>query len=57
MYVCICNAINDKSVRAAIERGARTPDDIMLACDARFQCGACRPEMEEMLAEHELEKT
>lgn len=50
MYVCVCNAVTDRSINAAIKRGASSVADLMVACDAGTCCGACHPELERMLA-------
>lgn len=48
MFVCICNALTDREVRAAIASGTvRTAQDIYLHFKTEPQCGQC---MEEMLA-------
>lgn len=49
MYVCICNAVSDRAVRAAIDDGASSIADLMVACDAGTGCGTCHVELERML--------
>jgi bacterioferritin-associated ferredoxin len=51
MIVCICNALTTRCVNAAIEAGARTPDEIYETCGTEMRCGTCRPEMCQRLAE------
>lgn len=51
MYVCNCNGIRERQVRAAIEAGAQKPAEIFKACDAKAQCCRCVCEMREMIAE------
>ncbi len=42
MYVCICNALTDRTLReAAAETGSTRPRDIYAACGCRAQCGRC----------------
>ncbi|TWT03204.1 bacterioferritin-associated ferredoxin-like protein [Reyranella sp. CPCC 100927] len=41
MYVCICNAVNERAVRDAIGRGCRTVGEVYRSCGARPQCGKC----------------
>ncbi len=42
MYVCICNALTDRTLReAAAEIGSTRPRDIYAACGCRAQCGRC----------------
>ena len=49
MYVCNCNGIRERDVRAAIEGGASRPADIFRACESRPQCARCVCEMRKML--------
>ena len=51
MYVCNCNGIREREVRAAIEAGATRPAEIFKRCDAQAQCARCVCDMREMLAE------
>lgn len=41
MYVCICNAVNERTVRDAIGRGCRTVGEVYRGCGVRPQCGKC----------------
>ena len=49
MYVCICRAVTEESVRAAIEGGARTVEAVTGACCAGDDCGACHQTIESMI--------
>ncbi|KZD03537.1 (2Fe-2S)-binding protein [Oceanibaculum pacificum] len=51
MYVCICNAISDRRVRAVIEDGAATVGQVYRACGSQPQCGRCRTTICDMLGE------
>jgi len=51
MIICVCNAINCKSVRAAVEAGADSPKAVQAHHGCRFQCGKCRPSIGEMIAD------
>ncbi|MBA4793181.1 bacterioferritin-associated ferredoxin [Phenylobacterium sp.] len=51
MYVCNCNGIREREVRAAIAAGASRPAEIFKACDAAPQCARCVCEMREILQE------
>lgn len=57
MYLCVCNAVSDRTIRAAVDAGASTLGDLMLACDAGTCCGACHPELEAFLEEHDTSFT
>ena len=41
MIVCVCNRITEKEVRAAVHKGARTPEAAYASLDCEVQCGCC----------------
>lgn len=45
MYICICRAIRERDVDAAVRAGARRPVDVFRACGRDPQCGGCAAEM------------
>jgi bacterioferritin-associated ferredoxin len=49
MFICNCNGIREREVRAAIEAGAERPAEIFRACGARPQCARCVCEMKQMI--------
>lgn len=49
MYVCVCNAINCKTVRKAAEGGARSIAGVFKHAGKQPQCGRCFPMMREMI--------
>lgn len=49
MFICNCNGIREREVRAAIEAGAARPAEIFRACGARPQCARCVCEMKQMI--------
>ena len=49
VYVCNCNGIRERQVRAAIEAGARRPADVFRAHGCKVQCARCVCEMREMI--------
>ena len=49
MYVCVCNAINERSVAQAIEAGASKVSDIYRANGCAPRCGKCVPDMRKAL--------
>lgn len=51
MYVCNCNGIREREVRAAIAAGANRPAEIFRACDSSAQCARCVCDMRKMLDE------
>lgn len=52
MYVCICHALNDKKVKAALDQGATTPASVFRHHNCQVQCGKCVPTMRSMASEH-----
>jgi bacterioferritin-associated ferredoxin len=49
MYVCVCNAVTDREVEAAIDGGANTRLEVTRACGAGGDCGTCHRVIEDML--------
>jgi bacterioferritin-associated ferredoxin len=42
MYVCLCNALTDQTLRqAAVASGSTRPGEVYAACGCRAQCGQC----------------
>jgi len=52
MYVCICRAVTDREVKAAIHAGADTVAAVTRACCAGDDCGACHGVIGELIEEH-----
>jgi bacterioferritin-associated ferredoxin len=50
MYVCICRDVTEFQLRACIEKGARTAEDIGDACGAGTGCGTCLERVDVLLA-------
>ncbi len=51
MYVCLCLAISDRAIRAAVAGGARTLESLGEVSDAGTVCGGCIEELERLLRE------
>jgi bacterioferritin-associated ferredoxin len=51
MYVCICRAVTEGEVRAAIDSGAATVAAVTEACCAGDDCGACHGVIRELIEE------
>jgi bacterioferritin-associated ferredoxin len=49
MYVCVCNAVSDRQVRAAVAGGARSLEDLSLALGVGAGCGCCRDAAQEYI--------
>lgn len=41
MYVCLCNALTDAKLRAAVAAGAARVKDLYAGCGCQAQCGCC----------------
>ncbi len=51
MIICVCNRINSKAVREAVEAGAATPMDVQAHHGCQFNCGKCANTIGEMICE------
>jgi bacterioferritin-associated ferredoxin len=49
MYVCVCNAVNDREIRAAVALGARTLDDLRESLGVASCCKRCTQCAQEVL--------
>ena len=52
MVVCSCRAVTDRTIRAAIDEGAQTVEELTQHCAAATDCGGCWPELERLISEH-----
>lgn len=50
MYLCICRAIRERDVDAAVRAGARRPAEVFRACGKSPQCGTCACDLRERIA-------
>lgn len=55
MYVCLCKAVSDRTIKAAIRSGARTLQQVTACSGAGSDCGACRGVIRDLIEEHEEE--
>ena len=51
LYVCNCNGIRERDVRAAIDQGATRPVDVFRHADCKPQCAKCVCDMRCMIEE------
>jgi len=51
MYVCVCRAVTEEKVKAAIDAGADSVEAVTAACCAGDDCGACHQVIEDMIEE------
>ena len=49
MYVCICAAVSDRQVVAAIENGADTLEKLGFELGLGLGCGCCREQAQQMI--------
>ena len=52
MYVCVCLAVTEAEVDAAIAGGAVTRDAVTRVCRAGGDCGACHGMIEVKIEDH-----
>jgi bacterioferritin-associated ferredoxin len=52
MYVCVCLAVSEAEVEAAIVGGAHTRPAVTSACRAGGDCGACHTMIEDKIEDH-----
>ena len=52
MYVCVCNAITDKQIRAAAEGGTTDLWALQAELGVATGCGSCMESASEILAEY-----
>jgi len=57
VFVCQCQAVTDRTVRAAVASGARTLAEVAERCRAGSRCGGCWPELERLIAEGEAARS
>lgn len=41
MVVCHCEAVNDRTIHDALQRGSTSLEEIARSCGAGSQCGGC----------------
>lgn len=54
MYICLCEGVNEETVRRVIADGARDPDTVSRCSGAGTGCGGCYPELCRLLEESGL---
>jgi bacterioferritin-associated ferredoxin len=52
VIICLCNAMSDGDVRAAVAAGAARPKDVYACCGGRAQCGGCTATVLQILREN-----
>lgn len=49
MYVCICHGVTESEIAAALDAGARTPEEVGADCKAGTGCGTCVGKIRELI--------
>ncbi|MCB1148043.1 MAG: (2Fe-2S)-binding protein [Leptospiraceae bacterium] len=49
MIVCVCRAINDHSIKAAIHDGCSSRESLKYTIGAGAECGSCHHEIDKIL--------
>lgn len=57
MFVCICNAVTDGKIRAAIDAGASSVRDLNREFDLGNCCGKCIPPTRKIIKEYQTQRT
>ena len=53
MYVCVCHGISDRRLREAVQRGARSFEELQAQTGVSTCCGACEPMARAMVEQPE----
>jgi bacterioferritin-associated ferredoxin len=56
MYICICNALSDRTLAAAAGSGAKSVAQVFRRCAARPQCGKCLPDVAQLIEDARAEE-
>ena len=54
--VCICNLIEEKEIRALLDKGATSTKEIQLFTRAGTSCGKCLPVIDEIVNSYKKQK-
>lgn len=54
--ICICNLVTEDEIKAVLEKGAKTAEDIQKFTRAGTSCGRCLPEIDELVETHKKKK-
>ncbi|MCC6623009.1 MAG: (2Fe-2S)-binding protein [Deltaproteobacteria bacterium] len=51
MIVCVCEGVSDREIRASIQQGATSVNELGRRCRVGLDCGRCRDTLRGMLGE------
>lgn len=57
MYVCVCHALTDREVRAAVTEGAGSPSAVFRKHQTKPVCGKCVQCMHDVINESRVDET
>ena len=49
MFICICNAVNQRRIQTAIDQGSATVDCVYAACGVEPKCRSCAEAIQDMI--------
>ncbi|GAB3628067.1 (2Fe-2S)-binding protein [Pandoraea terrae] len=49
MIVCVCKSVSDRQIKACLEAGANSLEDLQIDLGVALCCGKCGPYVQEML--------
>jgi bacterioferritin-associated ferredoxin len=49
MLVCLCHPTSDADIRSTVNDGARSVEEVGIACGAGTGCGACHQQIAELI--------
>ena len=51
MYICLCQAITDRDIKASIDAGAESLDEVQCTLPVALNCVTCRDSAEALINE------
>ena len=51
MFICVCAAVTDRAIRAAVAAGANSLDDLRIDLGVAMNCGTCARAAEHVICE------
>lgn len=51
MYICLCQAVTDHDIKASVNAGAESLDDVQATLPVALNCGTCRDSAEAIIKE------
>ncbi|AKM31291.1 hypothetical protein AB870_15885 [Pandoraea faecigallinarum] len=49
MIVCVCKSVSDRQIKACLDAGATTMEDLQIDLGVALCCGKCGPYVQEMV--------